>query len=197
MRTLLAPLTLALALAFPQDPKEPQVPHRPVFEGAALESARIRTEILGAWQLTRGEIPDLGASGSGVAGYALILEGYLSLEVHVLGNTAPDSENTFFQTGTHRWKLDDEAHLETYGLIGTHNITDDEEDDFEPPGLRREYNVELAGDRLVLERVDGKSRLTFMRLGKLPFPGAKEGGGLDFYGRPIKPKAEGEKPKGG
>jgi hypothetical protein len=76
--------------------------------------------------------------------------------------------------------------LETYSLIGTHNITEDEEYSFEDPGLRREYNVQVEDERLTLTRTDRKARLTFMRLGKLRFPEAKEGGGVDFYGRPIK-----------
>ncbi|MEO6710334.1 MAG: hypothetical protein ABI054_03670 [Planctomycetota bacterium] len=190
MRTLLLPLTLALAFALPQEPKvqEPPTPRRPGFAGADVDAARLREEILGAWQLTRGEIPDLGATGSGVAGYALFIDGYMSIEVHVQGHADPDSENTFFQTGTHRWKIDDTSNLETSGLIGTHNITEDEEYDFEPPGIHREYKVKLDGGQLILERSDRKARLTFMRLGKLRFPDGKDGPGVDFYGRPIKPK---------
>src|SRR6185436_7169269 len=113
MRTLLAPLTFALALALPQDPKgqEPPPARRPGFEGVDVEAQRLRNDMLGAWQLTRGEIPDLGASGGGVAGYAIFIDGYMSIEIHVQGNSAPDSENTFFQTGTHRWKLSDTSVL--------------------------------------------------------------------------------------
>ena len=188
MRSFLAPLTLVIALAQPQEPKlqDPQ-PARPGgFESAEVQGGRLREGILGAWQLTHGEIPDLGVAGGGVAGYMLVMEGYMSIEIHVEGNTSPDSPNQFFQTGTHRWKLENNGTLETFGLIGTHNVTEDEEYDFEEPGLRRTYKTNLEGERLVLERSDRTARLTFARLGKLRYPDAKDSPGSDFYGRPIK-----------
>lgn len=193
MRLFLAPVTFALALVLPQEPKQPgdqDPPARPGgrFETEAERSVRAREGILGAWQLSRGEIPSLGVSAGGVAGYALFMDGYMSLEFHVLGNTSPDSSNTFFQTGTHRWKLEDNGLLQTYSLIGTHNVTDDEEYDFEVPGQRREYRVRLDGEQLVLEKNDRTARFTFTRLGKLRFPDAKDGA-TDFYGRPIKQEA--------
>lgn len=198
MRLFLIPLALALALAFqaPQVPagQEPPTPRPGTFEGEDVRAARVRESILGAWQLTRGEIPDLGVAGGGVAGYALFMEGYMSLEIHAYGNTAPDSQNTFFQTGTHRWKLADNGTLETYSLIGTHNITEDEEYDFESPGQRRTYKVRIDNDEMVMEKADRTARMTFKRLGKLRYPDAKENG-VDFYGRPIKAQGEVEKQK--
>ena len=199
MRTLfLAPLTFALAFTLPQDPKgqEPPPPHRAGFEGADAEAARFRTEILGAWQLTHGEIPAVGASGPGVAGYALFMDGYMSIEIHVQSGT-PDNQESYFQSGTMRWKIDDSSVLQTYSLIGTHNTADADEYDFEDPGERREYKVRLNGEQLILEKPDRTARFTFMRLGKLRFPDGKESPGVDFYGRPIKPKGDKPKPKGG
>src|ERR1700741_2537880 len=131
MRSFIAPLLLLSALAVPQDPKGQEPPaRRGGFESAELQGARLREGLLGAWQLTRGEIPDLGVSSGGVAGYALFLEGYMSFEIHVIGKTGADDMD-YFQTGTHRWKLEDNGTLETFGLIGTHNLTEDEEFDFE------------------------------------------------------------------
>lgn len=195
MRIFLASLAIALAFAAPQNSKgqEPAAPRPGIFEGEDVKAARVREGILGAWQLTRGEIPDLGASGGGVAGYALFMDGYMSLEIHVFGNTAPDSQNIFFQTGTHRWKISDTGTLDTYSLIGTHNITEDEEYELEQPGQRRAYKVRIDNEQMVLERIDRTSRLTFTRLGKLRFPDGKDAPGFDFYGRPIKPKAGDEK----
>jgi hypothetical protein len=194
MRMFLAPLAFALAFAHPQEPKGQEPPPRraPGFETEADRSARVREGILGAWQITRAEIPNLGVTSGGVAGYAIFIEGYMSLEVHVLGNTDPNSANTFFQTGTHRWKLEDNGVMETFGLIGTNNITEDEEYDFEQPGQRREYRARIDGEQLVLEKADRTARFTLKRLGKLRYPDGSEGG-TDFYGRPIK-KDEGEKP---
>lgn len=195
MRTTFATLAIALSALLPQDrptgqdrPAGQGTPPRPPghFETEAERAARAREDILGAWQLTRGEIPVLGVNQGGVAGYALFLEGYMSLEFHVAGNTASDSANTFFQTGTHRWKIEDNGVLATYGLIGTHNITEDEEYDFEEPGQRREYRAKIDGETLTLEKTDRTARFTFTRLGKLRFPDAKDGA-TDFYGRPIKP----------
>src|SRR5688500_15931542 len=100
MHTLFVPLTLALAFVPPQDPKAPNplTPRRGPFEPASVEATRLRAEILGAWQLTRGEIPDLGAHSGGVAGYALFTEGYMSFEVHVHGKTGNSGSNdVFFQ----------------------------------------------------------------------------------------------------
>ncbi len=193
MRFLLAPLTLALAFAQPQKPAVQDPPAPPVggFESAQLRGDRVRESLLGAWQLTRGEIPALGVAGGGVAGYAIFIEGYMSMEVHAQGKTVPDSQDSFFQTGTHRWKYEDTGVLETFSLIGTHNVTDDEEYEFEQPGARRAYKVQVDGDRLVLERADRSARLNFMRLGKLRYPDDKDGPGVDFFGRPI-PPAEGE-----
>lgn len=194
MRSFIAPLTLILALAAPQDPKgqQPTPPARQGgFETVESQGARLREGILGAWQLTRGEVPDLGVSSGGVVGYALFIDGYMSFEIHVIGRTGPDDMD-YFQTGTHRWKLEDNGTLETFSLIGTHNITEDEEFDFEEPGVRREYKVSMENDRMVLERSDRTSRFTFMRLGKLRFPDGKDSPGVDFYGRPIKAKGEGE-----
>ncbi len=195
MRIFLAPLAIALAFAAPQEPKgqEPAKPRPGTFEGADVKAARVREAILGAWQLTRGEIPDLGVGGSGVAGYALFMDGYMSMEIHVLANQGSRSSEALFQTGTHRWKLEDNGTLDSYGLIGTHNITEDEEFDFEQPGQRRSYKVRIDGEQLVLEKTDHTARLTFTRLGKLRFPDGKDGPGFDFYGRPIKPKEGDEK----
>ena len=194
MRIALAPLTLALLLALPQEPAAP-APPKSGFPGADFEAKRLRTEILGAWQLTRGEIPNLGTTGSGVAGYALIQDGYLSMEVHVRGKINDVGTQLFFQTGTHRWKLDDRSMLETFSLIGTFNSTFEPEYDFEEPGRRREYQVTLENDQLVLARTDRTARFTFKRLGKLRYPDAEPGPELDFYGRPI--KAKGDKPTDG
>jgi hypothetical protein len=195
MRTLLYPLTLVFALSLPQQPGEPaQEPAKQGgFVSAAAEAAKLRENLLGAWQLTRGEIPDLGAGGSGVAGYALFLEGYMSMEMHVFGNTGGDSNDEFFQTGTHRWKLDDRSVMETFSLIGTFNTTEDEGYDFETPGLRREYKVRMDGDRLVLERPDRTARFTFMRLGRLRYPDGEKSTDVDIFGRPR--KSEPDKPR--
>lgn len=196
MRILLAPLAIALSFATPQEPKgqEPAKPRPGIFESVEVQTARNREGILGAWQLTRGEIPAFGVGGGGVAGYALFLDGYMSMEIHVIANKGSRSSETLFQTGTHRWMMEDNGTLNTYGLIGTHNITESEDFDFEQPGERRSYRVQLQNEQLILERTDRSSRLTFTRLGKLRFPDGKETPGTDFYGRPIKPK-EGEERK--
>jgi hypothetical protein len=175
----------------PQSPPQDPPSHRPGrFEEPREESARLGQGLIGAWQLVRAELPNYGISSGSTIGYALIMEGYLAFEFHLAPPQSSPDDPFYFQTGTQRWQMVGDQ-LETTGLIGCSNFTGDEDVTFEPPGERRRLRVLLNGDELTLVR--DSSRFTFIRLGKLPYPGARPP--TDFYGRPAPTDAGGEKPK--
>lgn len=170
----------------PSDPaKQDPVAH---FGDVRADAARISQGLLGPWQLMRAEIPGENLTAGSTVGYALFMEGYMSLEMHfAYADTNPYSDSIFYQTGTHRWRVDDGAELETVCMIGTNNYNQEEIYDFQMPGSRSKFRVLLAGDDLTLIRKESTTKFFFKRLGKLPFPGATIG--ADFYGRP--PKTDG------
>src|SRR5688572_16631184 len=102
------PVVFAL-IALPwsaQDPKAPdpagQDPAKPPaarFGDVREEAARLALGLIGPWQLTRAELPGEVLGTGSTAGYALFMEGYMSLEVHMVrGNINPLTDNSFFQT---------------------------------------------------------------------------------------------------
>jgi hypothetical protein len=179
---VLGALVLAGALALAQDPPPParggggdggeqeeEVPKWPLASDARNEA--LRKELLGAWQVVQTEHRGSTLPGGSGTGFALFVDGYLSIEVHMrLVSALPGGTGLFFQTGTHRWRLTPGGQMETSSLIGTHNFTPDEQVRFQPPGEARVWNVLLDGPQLTLER-PGESRLVLRKLGFLPFPG--------------------------
>ena len=176
-------LLLALVLGFQQPPVPPQEGPPPVpQEGDVAEAVtwplasdalneRIAEEILGPWQVVSAEFQTASLPKGSATGYALFVPGYLSLEVHMrMPSQVPGRSGLYFQTGTHRWRLNSAGRMETFSLIGTHNFTFDAQEEFQPPGQRRLFDVTLDGDQLLLVRT-GETRLVLRRLGVLPFPG--------------------------
>ena len=175
---LLAAAALLAWPALPQDP--PERDQRWPF-GLEKEIERLNEGIVGPWQLVSAEMPTRAIDPGRVKGYLLVMEGYLSLEVHLQAvKSLPDTLGLFFQTGTHRWRVNEQAKIETHSLIGMHNFTFDEEPEFQPPGERKTFEVQLDEDRLTL-RKPGDSTLVFRRLGKLPFPGQPESSGFEGW----------------
>ncbi|MCE9593684.1 MAG: hypothetical protein K8S98_05785 [Planctomycetes bacterium] len=183
-------LLLALMLTpwSPQDPaKQDPTPKPFALSDSALASAAAK-QLDGAWQLLRVESPTLELFQGDTIGYALFREGYMSLEIHGTGLTdMADTFGLFFQTGFHRYTLDGTGGMETYSMIGVTNLTHYEDVEFQPPGERKRFKFSIQNDTLALEKPDG-TRLTFIKLGKLPFPGAVEQ--VDAFGRPVQPPAE-------
>jgi len=160
------------------------------------ETARLKHEILGPWQLISLENDGQGLPKGSAIGFALFLDGYMSYEAHVRSEpTVPDTEGLFFQTGTRRWRFNELMELEMSTLIGTHNLTFDEEVEFEVPGTRRVFTATLVEDELTLDRrgAQGHTRLRFQRLGKLPFPGRDAD--IGFPRPPAAPPDGGRRPK--
>jgi hypothetical protein len=184
--TWIAAFTLPfLFAAAPQErgqepPQEPDWLTKP-----ELRAEYFREQLVGAWQLKSAKRGSEAFLGGRAAGYALFTEGFMSLELHVASSQNTAFDGTFFQTGIHRWQIDSNARLETFSLIGTSSFTPDDIARFEPHGTRRQYELTLNANELVLRRTDGSSELSFMRLKNLAFPSEK-GDAVDFYGRPKK-----------
>jgi hypothetical protein len=148
----------------------------------------VATGILGCWQLVDIDDADLPAFGRTQAGFLLITEDFLALEIHVAweeeGEAVVDED---FQSGIHEYHLDATGRLVTTGLIGAFLHPEDYELTWEPPAEQRRFYVDLAGSVLSLRRDDG-SRLSFNRRR----PSGR--GSKDIYGREIveKDSSEGE-----
>jgi hypothetical protein len=129
-------------------------------------------QLLGTWQLVSARIGGSTVPALDVAGYLLVVEDYLSMELHLVMPTqhAIDSEQPFFQSAIRRWRFVGDLRLETSALIGNTNINEAERWDFEVPGSKTIFEIVLSPAQLVLER-PGDSRLVFKKLPKLPFPG--------------------------
>lgn len=169
---LVAAIALLVGAAPRQDP--PERDEKWPF-GLEREIERLNEGLVGPWQLVSAQMQTRAVDPGRVKGYLLVMEGYLSLEVHLQAvQSLPDTLGLFFQSGTHRWRVNEQAKIETYSLIGTHNFTFDEDPEFQPPGQRSTFEIQLAEERLTL-RKPGESTLVFKRLGKLPFPGQAEG----------------------
>ena len=138
--------------------------------------------ILGAWQLVGGKMEEHALTGGNLAGYLIVMEGYLSLEVHGRFEAESGRPVTFFQTGTMRWKLDAGGNLATSSLIGTSNWTTLTRVAFTEPGGKQTYRLDVSGRQLTLER-PGQSRLVFRRLSRLPFPDRRVRRGEEREGR--------------
>lgn len=159
-----------------QEPEGGRAKRGGVFYNRGLQDPEA---LFGAWQITSIDLPGVPTATGDSTGYALFLDGYMSLELHYrypYQNPDPEYFNTFFQAGTHRWRVDQYGRLETWSLIGSNNMNEDESLYFESPGTQRILEAELAGDTLILTKEDGETRLHLKRLGKLPFPRARATG---------------------
>jgi hypothetical protein len=186
--TLVTAAALGLGLAYAaQDSAPAQDPPAQAPEGARPLRGGVfynrgiqdPAALLGAWQITSIDLPGTPTATGDATGYALFLDGYMSLELHYrypYTNPDPDFFNIFFQSGTHRWRVDQYGRLETWALIGANNMNEDESLYFESPGTQRVLEAELAEDELVLTKDDGETRIRMKRLGKLPFPRARATG---------------------
>ncbi len=132
-----------------------------------------RTEqMLGTWQLVSAKVAGSNVAALDASGYLLVVEDYLSMEVHMVMPTqlAVSSDQPFFQSAIRRWRFVGDLRLETSALIGNTNINEAERWDFERPGNKTIFDIVLSPTQLVLER-PGDSRLVFRKLPKLPYPG--------------------------
>ena len=155
------------------------------FLSDAERALQITEQLEGCWQLSSAENPMISLANVQMTGYAIFSGGYMSLEIHGVGLTLPNQTNLreyIFQTGFQRYQVSSTGMLDTYSLIGTTNTMDRVGVQFEMPGMRRSFRTEFKGSTLTLARSDG-ARLSFIKLGALPFPGQKSE--VDMFGRKL------------
>jgi hypothetical protein len=169
--TVLLALALALVPLVPgaQEgptpvPAEPAKPRWPW--GNEHEAERIRRDFCGVWQLARAEIDGLSFEGDRCHGYLLALPNYCSLQVQLLahGEADPDLLYPGFAAGAYRWEYDAARLLLVWTTLIHGTDMDDARGrvDYERQGSRREFQVDLTGDELRLDR-GGNNRLHFRR----------------------------------
>ena len=124
---------------------------------AEVRQARVeemQEEILGLWKITRMRNQVGVFQDKDLVGYMLVTPEHLSLEFHVLNYPKDQGFEGFeelFQTGIHEWKFTSMAELEMVGLIGTDGTTGTWPE-FEAPGKKRLFRIQLGGGQMRLER---------------------------------------------
>jgi hypothetical protein len=150
----------------------------------AVSKAKIKQleeAMQGVWHLTEYKTTKLPADGRSEAGYLMVAGNFLSIELHIgwMSEDGVRYNRKDFQTGMHRFEVDQTGRMETSTIIGCFQ-TLGYQLGFEPPGTKRTYRVEAIGDQMTLYNDDG-SKLSFERL---PETRAKR----DVYGRIIPDK---------
>ena len=165
-------LTAVPQLPVPKEPPQPLSPTKsrnPVID-----------TMQGAWKLTKVESLTMDKERRMEAGYLLVAGDFFSFELHMGWQSLDGGSLTrVYQSGTHRFEVDDKYKMTTSSLIGSINDKNGQVL-FEQPGHRREYTVACEGDTLKMKRED-ETTFEFERL-------QDNRPKRDFYGRAIKPK---------
>jgi hypothetical protein len=140
----------------------------------------------GVWRLTEYKTNKLPPDGRSETGYCMVQSNYISIELHIgwLSEDGVLFNRKDFQSGIHRFEIDQTGRMETSSIIGTFQ-NQGYQIGFEQPGYKRTYHVEAIIDQMTLRGDDG-SKLSFERL---PETRAKR----DVYGRIIPDKKAGAK----
>src|SRR5688500_13610570 len=153
--TALAGCSLLLAAlpwsSAPHARQESGFHQKPPPRDPELRMAQRNEMLLGVWQLTSARIQGSAVAALDVAGYLLVVEDYLAMELHLVLPTAHaiDSDQPFFQSAVRRWRLTGDSRLETSALIGNTNLNEAERWDFERPGSKTIFHVVLSETQLV------------------------------------------------
>lgn len=144
----------------------------------------------GLWRLTDLKTLRADPSRRAEVGYLLVSGLCFSLELHWgwAGQDNVHFVNKDFQSGMHRFELDDAGNLEAKSLIGSF-FNREGLLQWEEPGKERRYRVEQIGEVMKWSNEEGTT-FTFEHV---PQPRAAR---RDVFGRPIpeKPKADKNKP---
>jgi hypothetical protein len=136
----------------------------------AQRVAQMQKDVLGAWMLERFEHATQVIEQSDVRGAAMFTEGFLCVIMHARednNSIVGPRYNMLQQSGMYQVRFIDNARLQASTIMGSSNFSGDFE--YETAYAPREYDVQLAGDALVLVRPDA-SKLHFRRMRAQEFP---------------------------
>ncbi len=180
----LAVAVLAL-LPAAQDPRDPAKPTPSATERKSIE-AKVAS-MQGLWRVRDLKTPKLDAARRLDAGFVLVSGLTFSIELHT-GYVAPDGKNVInkdFQSGMHRFEIDDSGFMETKSVIGSF-FNEQGLLQFEQPNKERRYEVKLGDNDMTWSNQDGTS----FYFEKMPEPKFVR---RDVFGRPIPEKKKDEK----
>lgn len=158
----------SLARAF-QDTR-PSTGRRTFEDLEAERVAQIQKDVLGAWMLERFEHATRVVEQDDVRGAAMFTEGFLCVIVHAREDNQSivgPRYNMLQQSGMYQVRFLGNARLQASTIMGSSNFGGELE--YETAYAPREYDVQLAGDALVLVRPDS-SKLHFRRMQASEFP---------------------------
>ena len=155
------------------------------------QKARLHAEVLGFWELTHLSGEGSAFAGADLKGYLLFAPDYFAFEYHFREPTEIRGlDNTYFQSGIHKYRFDGMGRMETSSMIGSSGGDDVGGLEFEEPGRARAFMIELAGDHLVLAHTF--SRFEFRRIATTPYTDLEPGVNFDDRLPENRPGADGE-----
>jgi len=181
---LLVASTLLTGLPTSPTTQDGQDSKPPLSKTDRAAAKKFEKRMQGAWKLLEIRlIAEQAHVTSGLdmqsVGYALVHDGYLSLEFHM---RLVDKEETDYGqslvSGLHRFELDGIGSMETTTVIATRTRRDGSVE-FEPPGTQRKYTVDFEGEKMTLTRDDGH-QLLFERMN------IERRRHFDIFGRAVK-----------
>lgn len=160
---------------------------KPTLTGAEQSAVEAKlASMQGLWRLKEFRTLKVEPARRVEVGYLLVSNLCFSLELH-WGWQTPDNArfaNKDFQSGTHRFELDDAGNLEARSLIGS-AFTRDGLLQWEEPGRVRRYKVDVIAETMTWSNDDGAT-FTFEHM---PEPRTAR---RDVFGRPIPEKKKPE-----
>ncbi|MCA8980542.1 MAG: hypothetical protein H6831_11840 [Planctomycetes bacterium] len=152
----------------------------PPTKEQAKRNAEMDKLLQGAWQLVSFEAEELEDYGRHDRAIALFGPGFFSIEMHIAYEPIDDLPGTvMFQSGTFRYRFDDEGQLLAKLSIGAAFDRILRAMFFERPGQVRTFGIEVTENTLELRREPGGFRYEFTRLR------STDRNPVDIYGRPI------------
>ena len=155
----------------------------------SVRNARVeemKDEILGLWEIRRMRTQSGVFQDNALVGYMLIAPDYLSLEFHIeefSKDRGLEGIEMLFQSGIHEWKFSSLAELEMVSVIGTDGTTG-QWPEFEAPGKKRQFRIQIGGGQMRLER--GNLQLDLVRLSQPEYLLAPPLGEAEEPGRNVK-----------
>lgn len=124
------------------------------------------TGLFGAWQMMSFEHSTEIVDPNSIRGYLTFQEGFMAMVIHKASVSA--EPQPLGQAGIYRWQMTPGGVLQTATMMG-HSNFGEEDFEWEPPNVPREFRIALDKDDLVLTRPD-LSRLIFRRVRPGAFP---------------------------